>query len=650
MNKSEQILQSIKKYNKSYRAGTPQISDLEYDNLVERLRRIDPDNEWFKRIEPVYVAYDRKVKLPIPMKSLNKAKTQQELQNWAKSVGMASSSVVIITPKFDGLSLLHDEKSGMAYSRGGAENEGQDCTPHYKAATSIVNTPNRLSFTYGEFVFSNKSWTTNFAGKTSPDTGDKYKSPRNTAAGFLNRNELTNNLQYVDFFRYGTDDGSLDNFTTYEDLFNYLCDTFSQPKLYQAASIEELTAERCQELYQTWSKQYYIDGLVIYANDLKVWRVVGRQKNTGNPNYAIAYKDPNFTDIFETTVKNIIWKVNKSGALKPVVNIKTVDTGGCSMENPTGHNAKWIREHHIAKGARVLVTRSGCVIPKILKTLETPAAGTENELWNNLQHCPHCGSLTKWNESGVELMCGNPNCNGVQLAKIVFFFKILEVEHIGEETLSKIYNAGYTRLREILGITFDELLDIDGFGEVNTNQFLSSINKIKSGVEVTKLMHASNCFHNIGQATAKAILSQMSEEDLYAFYAGQFHTWKNNEELQTKSFFINGNIKLKCFALGLIPFYDFLAENGLKVLPMKEEIKATGSSCAGFKVCFTGIRDSEMENKIKANGGEIANGVSKKTTHLIVLGKDSQSAKAIKAKQLGIPIMTIDEFKKSYAM
>lgn len=649
MNKAEKLLYLIRRHNRLYRSGQPQISDSEYDQLVADLQRIDPDNEWFKHIEPASVSKRRKIRLPIPMKSLNKVKDLPSLQNWTKSIGLTSSDKIVITPKFDGLSLLHDEINNMAYSRGGAENEGQDCSSHYKASDNIVNAANNLRFTFGEFVFSHKSWTANFFGKTSPDTGDKYKSPRNTAAGLLNRDEPSDALKYVDFFRYGTDESSLDNFSTYEELYSYLCDTFNQQKLYRTVTVQELTSELCQELYEEWLQQYYIDGLVIYANDLNIWKECGRQETTGNPNYAIAYKAPGFTETFETTVKSITWKVNKSGFLKPVVNIDTVDTGDCNMENPTGYNAGWIKSHYIAKGAEVLVTRSGGVIPKILKTTVNAPENEESMQWLNLRYCPHCDSATKWNDKGIELMCTNPNCCGVQLAKIVFFFKTLEAENIGEESINKIFNAGYHKLREILDITFDELLEIDSFGEVTANQILNAISLIKDGIEVTWLMHASDCFNGIGQVKAKTILSHFTDEQLFAFYEGRFHTWSSNEDLQTKDFYINAGITAKSFMLGIIPFCDFVAQNGLKILPLERQ-KTIGNKCSGLKVCFTGIRDEALEDIIKANGGEIANGISKKTTHLIVGDVNSQSSKAIKARQNGIEILTIDTFKKRYAL
>lgn len=647
MTKTEKLLASIKKYNEAYRSGDALIPDSEYDKLIEELKQADPNNEWFNAIEPVKVSKKRKIKLPIPMKSLNKVKNPQALQNWASSIGLTLSSEIILTPKFDGLSLLHDEDNNKAYSRGGAENEGQDCSAHYLAASNIINVVSPFKFTFGEFVFSKKSWNQNFFGKTAPDTGDKYKSPRNTAAGLLNRDEPSDNLQYIDFFRYGVDDSSLTHFSTYEELFHCLCSTFKQPILYKKIIVKELTTELCQKAYQDWSKQYYIDGLVIYANNLAVWHAAGRQETTGNPNYAIAYKDPNFTETFETTVKDITWRVNKAGALKPVINIDTIDTGDCNMENPTGYNAGWVRDHHIAKGARVLVTRSGGIIPTILETIQNASSEENDKLWERLCYCPHCGASTIWDNKKIELKCTNPNCRGIKLAKIIFFFKTLNAENLGEETLTKIFNEGYAELREILDITFNDLLYIEGFGETTANQILNAISKIRKGVNVIQLMHASDCFNGIGQVKAKAIMSQLQPRQRQAICDGQLYDWDSNEDLKTKGYFINANATLKSFMLGLIPFYDFIAKNHLTILPFEKQSK-TGDLCSGLKVCFTGIRDTALEHAITSNGGEIASSVSKKTTHLVVDDMDSQSSKAKKARQIGIPIMTITVFKKTY--
>ncbi|NDV63964.1 BRCT domain-containing protein [Bacteroides sp. 224] len=634
------LLNTIKGYNESYRAGNPEISDKEYDFLVNRLKELDPENEWFSHPEPVNVSAKRKVSLPIQMKSLNKAKDKSEIDKWKKSLGLIDKTEVIIMPKFDGVSLLHDEIKGKAYSRGGIENEGQDCTEHLSLA-GIGSCVDVAQFTYGEFMFSYEDWDKYFKGKVSEHTGDPFKSPRNTAAGLLNRDEPSPYLQHTSFYRYGMDDYSLGTYCLYEEVLEELCKSFDQIPLYKKVTFEELNDNDLLVLFNEWNKLYPIDGVVIYINDLDIWDSIGRHQSTGNPLYAIAYKHPDFTESFETTVKDIAWKISKSGALKPVVNIETVDTGDCNMENPTGYNASWVEDMKIAKGAKVLVTRSGGVIPKILKTIDPATQAELESLWDELAECPHCSSPTAWNESYVELCCTNTDCPGRQLAKIIFFFTICETENIGEETFTKMFNAGYTTLKSILNVTFDELVKLDGFGESISNTILENNKRILKGLDMATLMHASDCFEGIGKVKAQKILDEIAKDDeaLCSFYQGWFSV--------SPEVFKEGSKTMQSFYKGIEPFYKFISENQIPILPpAKKEINSNGKY-AGMAICFSGVRDSELEEKIISEGGKIASGVSKNTTILLVKDKYGTSSKIAKAKTLGIEVINIEDFKHS---
>lgn len=632
------LLDKIKECNNAYRAGIPIVSDRRYDEMVDQLRKLDPDNEWFKTIEPAAVENNRKRQLPVPMKSLNKVKSIDELRAWCESV---DAKEVVITPKFDGLSLLYNERTKEAYSRGGSENEGQDCTTH-AAAIQFPTGKTQLGFTYGEVVFSKESWGNNFEGQVSKYTGGKYKSPRNTAAGFLNRDAACDELKYLDFFRYGTDPRSLKNFDTYEQLYKYLCQWYFQQTLYHTEHVKNLSDFILATLFKNWSDRYYIDGLVIYVNDLDKWDELGRHEN-GNPRYAIAYKNPSFTPIFTTTVQEVNWKVSKSGALKPVVKIDTVNTGDCEMENPTGYNAKYIYENKIGKGAEISVTRSGGVIPKILDVI-SPCPDQEFEsMWQELCTCPDCGHPTVWNESKVELVCENPNCRGRQLSSIVFFYITCGAENIGEETLARIYDAGFSTLDDMLDISFEELLSVEGFGDSIANNFLEQNRKIRAGVEVTRLMHASNCFNGIGQTKAKVLLNNLSEEVRICFIEGRMLMAGH---YQTEPFYQNANKTWQAFYDGVDAFYDFVARNKLKILPMEQEAAPTSDKYKGFNVCFTGVRDNDLEREIKDGGGKIVSGVSKKTTHLVVSDILLETGKTRKAREYGTKILTLEDFKK----
>ena len=640
VNKIETLLGKIKKHNESYRLGCPEVSDQEYDAEVELLKSLDPDNDWFKHTEPVNVPTSRKVSLPIPMKSLNKVKNLPELFAWYNQFSINEEEHVIITPKFDGLSLLYNEDTLQAYSRGGADNEGQDCTKHAKMA-GFKRDNNILYYSFGEFVFSCKNWEEHFAGKKSEETGEPYKSPRNTAAGLLMRDQPSELLKYVDFFRYGTDSNSLTQFKTYIDVYRYLCKTYDQPFLMAAIRPKDITEDYLLSLFKEWRKQYYIDGLVIYINDLSIWEKVGRHATTGNPLYAIAYKHPDFTESFETTVKGIAWRASKAGALKPVVNIEAVDTGDCQMENPTGYNAGWINNMEIAKGAKILVTRSGGVIPKILQTLIPATEEEQHEMWDELAFCPHCGEPTSWNSSYKELMCTNPDCPGIKLAKIIFFFTICGAENMGEETFAKLYDAGFTSIKAILNMTASDVMSIDGFGENMASIIAENANKIKAGVELPTLMQASDCFPGIGKVKAQKIIEELSEESLEDLYDDEvIIDVETNKELVKEA----ENETWRSFFQGYNAFKKFIKDNGLTIKePEKITVDANGQF-KGMSICFSGVRDASLEQRIVAGGGAIASGVSKNTTHLVVKDKSGTSSKISKANQLGIPIIQIDEF------
>ena len=341
--KVAELLETIKHHNKMYRAGREEVPDAVYDREVEMLRELDPDNDWFKQPEPVEVKARRKVSLPVPMKSLNKVKDLPDFKRWATNASLGAKDLVVIMPKFDGLSLLCNEQTGEAWSRGGSENEGQDCTDHLIANGTLHDT--FFNYTYGEFVFSVKSWEASYASRVNPETGRPFKSPRNTAAGLLNRDKPCEELKFVEFYRYGTDANTTAKYRTFSDLLDDLSDTYHQNAYKCVTELSNITEESLLELFKQWRKVYYIDGLVIYVNDIDKWNALGRKATSGNPNYAIAYKHPDFSESFETTVTGVTWKVSKSGALKPVVEIETVDTGDCNMDSPTGYNAGWIAGH-----------------------------------------------------------------------------------------------------------------------------------------------------------------------------------------------------------------------------------------------------------------------------------------------------------------
>ena len=276
--------------------------------------------------------------------------------------------------------------------------------------------------------------------------------------------------------------------------------------------------------------------------------------------------------IFETTVQSVAWNINKTGILTPIVHINA--NGNITTKTVTGYNAKWVQDKHIAKGAKIAIELSKGITPVIAKTIYPASDKEEAQLWESVCLCPYCGHPTIWDSTLTELRCDNSECSGAQLARLGFFFKTVGATSINKNALTLLYNDGYRNVKDFLYATFEDLSYVYKLTNNRINLILDATQKIKAGVEVTKLMYASCCFDGIGQTKAQKALLQLPKESLFAFYNGNLHTWANNDELRQQKFFTKANTDTKSFMLGIIPFYNFVATNRLKILPLNTQKQA----------------------------------------------------------------------------
>lgn len=647
MNKNEeQIYNKIVGTNKEYRNGTPIMSDFAYDTLVDELRSINPDHEWFQHIEPgMDVSDGRKVTLPFPMRSLDKAKTIKELMDWVKKVGLSNNDTVAITPKYDGISLLCRERDKMTYSRGGSENEGLNCQAHMMTMNRVEHNWDNFSYTFGEAIISRDNWMNHFEGRINPQTGTPYKSARNTVSGLFRRDVPSELLRFVDFIRYGWFDYC--GCKTYYKAILQMKEDFERFGYTKNVTdisfltINQLTEDNLRREFKEASRKYNIDGLVLYVEDIERWESIGRHPSTGNPQWAIAYKPEEFTPVEITKVKHIDCKVSKNGYLRPTVAIEEVELEGATISNPTGYNARFCFDNGIGADAEIKVIRSGMVIPKICGVVKRAHPQIIETAFNI---CPSCCKKTIWNETGTDRMCPDLLCPGRLLAKLVYFCEKMEYDDIGEETLRTIFNAGIETPGQLLQTDLSDLQNIDGIGYDTASKIIEKNRTIfDDGVSLPKLMEVSDCFEGIGEKKAILMLSNIDNETLQMWIKRELNTTGLlviiNQLKSTKGV---GNKTIEEFLKHEREFVLWVSENKI---PIDWEEEETGSQLAGKKICFTGIRDRELEECIKKAGGEVTNSVSKNTTWLIVDDVNSSSGKAIKARSLGIPVVTIDGFK-----
>jgi NAD-dependent DNA ligase (contains BRCT domain type II) len=222
----------------------------------------------------------------------------------------------------------------------------------------------------------------------------------------------------------------------------------------------------------------------------------------------------------------------------------------------------------------------------------------------------------------------------------VFFYLTCGAENIGEETLSRLFNAGYNSINAMLNITFNQLLEIEGFGEGMANVIIDNNKMIRAGIPLPTLMHASDQFPGIGAIKAQQILDGLDGKVEDALYNGE----PVSELLPPEEEIANMPVTLQNFWNNLTKFQRFVELNGLVIRRATVVTVDMNGKYKDMTVCFSGVRNPELETAIIKGGGKVASGVSKKTTHLVVKDKNANSAKILKSKELGIPILTMDEF------
>lgn len=609
----DNLVKELKQYNEAYRAGEPMISDTEYDLLIEQLEELDPNNPFLYSVGVQIADKERERKLPIIMASMNKVKSIEELHDWARLKGIPLNTNIILTPKYDGLSLCVDETKDKATTRGDGK-VGQASDEHYKLIKNHLKGDMAFStffhFTYGEVMMSksdfNKKYAANFA------------NPRNLVAGLINNKQATESLKDTAFIKYGgiVKPEFSDKFATKHEILDALnmCQEIQVPWI--GTTIGDLTEDFLVEKFKEWSAEYELDGIILEIDDLKLQEKLGRERS-GNPCWARAFKSPQFEQSAITTVIGITWNISKQGYLKPTLHIEPVRLDGVTVSNVTGNNARFVKDMGLGVGAVIRVVRSGMVIPLVKEVIE-PVEFQMPDVQN-----------IGWNENEVELITLTET-KEQQFKQLVSFFEILEVENAGEGVFKQLWDAGFQSVKDILNLKPKDMENLEGFGKRKSEIVYNAIQSKIKGVQLSKLQYASNLYKGLGSKKL-ALLEQFGYED------------KPNIEdiLKIQGFSnISANSYLEAFDKFKILIKD------LPLTINKKEIVKSSDSLEGKSFCFTGVRRQDLETIIEENGGKVASGVSKNLTYLVCKDKNSGSSKLVKAEQLGVIIFDIEELEK----
>lgn len=604
------LVEKISYGNKTYREGSPMMSDPEWDMLMEELEFRDPEHPLIMDVAPEISDSDpRKEKTPILMKSMTKVKTLEAILKWVTKHTSKSgygNHELIALPKYDGNALCAHELKHLAWTKG-KNNIGRRSHEHFKA---FNDTPlNEDFYTYGETIMSRSV----FYDKYSDDE----ENPRNTVGGIMIKDSVTDKTRDVNYVRFGLVKDDMSEFTNKSDIIDFLNDRQQVKVPYSILNASELTEEGLKDLFIEWSKIYEIDGIILEFNDLSKQNDIGREKN-GNPAYARAYKG-DFEEVSgEVTILEMISQISKKGYLFPVMLIPPTRLDGATVKRITGNNFRFIKDNGLGKGAIITLKRSGMVIPKVVKVIKT----VDFEM-------PDVGVPVDWDESGVHLITLEET-DEQKVQYIKSFFSILGVEDVSEGTCQMMFDHGLTSIKSILEATQKDLVEIDGFRDRKAEIVFTQIQKRMKGVEISKLQHASGCFENLG--SKKLILLENITDPTV------------DDIISIEGF---SDISANAYIEGLPKYKEFLDEIGDLVTVKVTEIKEVESSdMEGLVFVFSGVRRADLNEVIETQGGKIASGVSAKITHLVCKDPNSGSSKVVKAKDLGKEVITVGELEQ----
>lgn len=612
----KQLRDKIIEANELYRIGKPIMSDAKYDSLLEELSMLSPDDELLSTVGHT-VSEDRKSKLPIEMASMNKIKTMDDINDWCRLKSIPKSEKVIITPKFDGLSLCVEESTNEAWTRGDGE-FGQKSDEHYKLIKNHLYedlggnfdpfSPIPFKFTYGEVMMPKSV----FIEKYSED----FANPRNLVSGLLNSKDATESLKDCNYIKYGGVPNKGIKFSTKQEIIDVLNDGQKVTVPYHICKISDLTEDLLIDLFHKWSIEYEIDGVIIEVNNLELQDKLGRETSSNNPVFARAFKHSSFEQSAETEVIGISWNISKQGYLKPTLHIKPVKLDGVTVSNVTGNNARFVKDLGLGVGAIVVVKRSGMVIPLIVDVVKTVDFVM-----------PDIPNID-WNENEVELMTLTET-DEQKLKQLVSFFEILEAKNVSEGTIKQLWDAGYTTVKDILNLTPNDMEKLDRFGKRKSSIVYNSIQKCIRDVDLAKLQHATGLFKGLGSKKL-ALLTHFDKKPSV------------DDVMSIEGF---AEISAKSYVDNYDKFTSFIKDLPITIAkPLV--VEAVSDDFAGTQFVFTGVRRADLEEIIESRGGKIGSGVSKNTTHLVMKSIGSGSSKEKKAVELGVKIITVDQLEK----
>ena len=642
-----------------YVLDDPLLADAEYDRLFQELMTLEqqhpelitPDSP-SQRVGGAPLSQFATVPHTVPMLSLENAFAADELVDFEERLFRFLQSRTPISyvtePKLDGLAVelvYEDGRFALGATRGDGL-IGEEVSQNLKTIPTI---PLRLLSRNGEAVpkrlevrgevfigladFKRLNEERGRAGESL------FANPRNAAAGSLRQlDPRITATRPLDFFVYGVSDPAALPCRNQHELLKHLGSLGFKvnPLVHFCHSIAEVISQFTDLQEQRSALAYDIDGMVVKVNDFALQERLGAKARS--PRWAIAAKFP--ASQATTRLLAVEFGVGRTGAITPVAILEPVRIGGVTVSRATLHNEDELRRKGLMLGDTVLVQRAGDVIPEVVKPVPENRTGREQPIVMPTA-CPECGfALVRAGQEAIT-RCPNPDCPAQRVRALIHFTgkSGMDIEGLGKKAVQQLVSQGLIQdIPDIYRLKTETLAALDGWGGKSAENALHAVEASKNPT-LAKFLAALGIRH-VGEVTAQ-LLARHFASLARLLLAGEA------DFLQIEG--IGEQV-----AASLVDYFqdptvqEMLARIealGVRVQEEKQDAEADGA-LAGRVFLFTGalahLSRHEAKARIKELGGQVASGINRKVTH-VVLG-DSPGSKLTKARELGLTVITEDEF------
>ena len=631
-----------------YVLDDPQMQDFEYDQLLRELETLEAQYPQWKqpdsptqRVGGAALSKFEKVTHAVPLMSLQDVFSMEELEDFlTKILEQHPGTAFSVEPKVDGLSVALEYENGL-FVRGATRGDGvvgEDVTENLKTIPSIPmaipNAPARL-IVRGE-VFMPKESFRKLNEEQEAEGKPLFANPRNAAAGSLRQlDPKIAAKRRLDILIFNVQLAEGVEFETHSQSLQYLRDLHFKVISSQILSAPKEIGKAVEAINENRENLTCdIDGAVIKVDSLALREQLGATAKF--PRWAAAYKYP--PEIKPTVVEDIVVQVGRTGVLTPKAVVRPVRLAGTTVTNATLHNQDFITQRDIRIGDTVLIRKAGEIIPEILE-VDLSKRPENTQPYRLPACCPVCGAPTEREEDGAFLRCTGAECPAQLSRNLAHFVSrdAMDIDGFGSAIVDALIEKGYLKSpADIYYLTLDNLKSLWQKGDTAANNLLTAIEASKQQ-DVSRLIYGFG-IRQVGAKTARVLAAAFGNlENLMAADVEALTQVEDIGEITARSI-------VSWFSQPQSEhLIRRLKEAGVNMESLR---KITDTRFAGKTFVLTGaltkFTREEASQKIELLGGKVSGSVSKKTS-FVVVGENAGS-KERKARELGIPLLTEDEF------